>query len=135
LRDGVGIVVDTAFDPLSWARFDGDDALASTRGVVGGLAMREELLDPIDSIRATSIDPYARFRSLNAFMRESDIQNGATNTEGLPDFDAPLDVILPGASDVEADVQVESEVPPAPLAMPVALNAFDQVVLGGAALD
>jgi phospholipid-binding lipoprotein MlaA len=89
LRDGLGNVVDNFLDPLSWATFEGDDEFTLARGVVGGVAMREELLDPIDDIRATSVDPYVRFRSLYSIMRDSEIRNGAPTTEGLLDFDAP----------------------------------------------
>ncbi len=136
LRDGFGNVVDAAFDPLSWTTFEGDDEFALTRGVIGGLAMREELLDPIDSIRATSIDPYARFRSLNALNREGEIRNGAAATDGLPDFDAPQEDDFPAAIDAEPLVpSTDGEGGPALPSTPIALNTLNPSIAGGAAHD
>jgi phospholipid-binding lipoprotein MlaA len=73
VRDGVGHMVDSVFDPFTWAQFEGDQEFALVRGVGGAVSGREELLDVIDSINDTSIDPYARFRSIYGMMRESDI--------------------------------------------------------------
>lgn len=87
VRDGAGRVVDLAFDPLNWARFNHDNETRVTRAVVSGVAAREELLDPIDSIRATSIDPYATIRATYQLARESEVRNGLLDDEEMPNLD------------------------------------------------
>ena len=88
VRDSVGSVVDIAFDPLTWATFDEADETRAIRTVVGGVSTREGLLDEVASVRQNSIDPYVTFRSTYGLLRESAIQDGPTNVEQLPDFDA-----------------------------------------------
>src|SRR5262249_35236852 len=63
VRDGAGRIVDLAFDPLNWARFDHHTEVLATRAVVGAISTREDLLDPVDTMRRTSIDPYATVRA------------------------------------------------------------------------
>jgi phospholipid-binding lipoprotein MlaA len=87
LRDGAGQIVDLAFDPLNWAHFDHDNEARLTRGVVSGVAAREELLDPIESIRRTSIDPYSSIRATYQLTRESEIRNGLSDDEEMPNLD------------------------------------------------
>ena len=55
--------------------------------MVGGVAAREQLLDPIDSMRRTSIDPYASIRATYQLTRESEIRNGLADDEELPNLD------------------------------------------------
>lgn len=88
VRDGAGRIVDFALDPFTWSKFDGDDEFRATRVIVGGVSAREDLLDPIDSIRATSLDPYVTIRSTYALSRESAIRNGLQDVQDLPDFEA-----------------------------------------------
>lgn len=87
LRDGLGRIVDIAFDPFTHAEFDGDDTFRVTRTVVGGISTRESLLETVDDIRATSTDPYTTYRSSYDLLRESSIRNGPANVQDLPDFD------------------------------------------------
>lgn len=87
LRDGAGMIVDTAINPLTWAEFDGDDEFRATRYVFGALSTREELIEPIESLRQTSLDPYVSIRSTYALTRESAIRNGLQDVQDLPDFD------------------------------------------------
>jgi phospholipid-binding lipoprotein MlaA len=87
LRDAPSRVVDAAFQPLNYAQFDGDDAVRATRGVLGAVSAREGAIEAIDSLRATSIDPYIAVRSSYATLRESAIRNGQTDVQDLPDFD------------------------------------------------
>jgi len=60
LRDGAGRVVDVLLDPLTWVLSPGQSlAVTGTQAVV----RREELLKPIDELRASSVDWYAALRS------------------------------------------------------------------------
>lgn len=107
LRDSFGTVIDGFLDPLSWAKFEGETELAMARGVGGALTIREELLEPIDAIRATAIDPYVSFRSLHAQMREADIQNSEGAPEPLPDVsEFPL-IDEPSGAPLQSDVEGE----------------------------
>ena len=60
LRDGTGRVVDVVLDPLTWLLTPGQSlAVTGTQAVV----RREELLDPLDELRKSSVDWYAALRS------------------------------------------------------------------------
>jgi phospholipid-binding lipoprotein MlaA len=87
VRDGFGGVVDTAFDPLNYAQFDGDDAFRISRTVLSVVSAREAGIEAIDSLYATSIDPYTSLRSTYTILRESAVQNGQTNVQELPEFE------------------------------------------------
>ena len=87
LRDTTGRIVDTVFDPLSWARGDEAETARTTRTVFAALAAREQVLDVIEDIRRDSVDPYASIRGSYTQLRESAIQNGRTDVQDLPDFD------------------------------------------------
>ncbi|MFT3729404.1 MAG: VacJ family lipoprotein [Terricaulis sp.] len=114
VRDGAGQIVDLAFDPLNWARFHHDNDVRVTRAVVGGIAAREELLDPIDSVRRTSIDPYATIRATYQLTRESEIRNGLSDDEELPNLD--------GSSEPTAPDQTAPSVETAPVTPPAGAN-------------
>lgn len=87
VRDGFGRIVDIAFDPLTWAEFDEVDTVRVSRTVVGGVDTREGLLDAVDGVRATSIDPYVTFRQTYGTLRQGQILNGDADIENLPSFD------------------------------------------------
>jgi phospholipid-binding lipoprotein MlaA len=87
VRDSAGRIVDTAFDPLTWADFDDVDTVRATRGVVTAIATREVLIDQIDSFEAQGGDLYVTYRSAYEVSREAAIQNGRTNVQDLPDFE------------------------------------------------
>src|SRR4029077_14944654 len=65
-RDATGFGVDIALDPFTWigrgtnAHTDGTWA----RTALNALDERSSLLDAIDSVKKTALDPYATFRSL-----------------------------------------------------------------------
>jgi phospholipid-binding lipoprotein MlaA len=86
VRDTVGSVVDLAFDPLNWAKFDEADDVRAGRVVLTGLAARESALDAVDEVRRTSLDPYASIRTSYDLLRQSAIQNGRPSVQDLPDF-------------------------------------------------
>lgn len=87
LRDGVGQVVDVGFDPLTYSTGEDADEARIGRGVLSGLSAREQLLDTVDDIRTTSVDPYATIRSSYGLLRQSAIQNGRSDVQDLPEFD------------------------------------------------
>jgi phospholipid-binding lipoprotein MlaA len=88
VRDAVGRVVDTAFDPLRWAEIDDADTARGVRTGLTALSVREATLDAVDSVRSDSLDPYVTIRSTYGLLRESAIQNGPTDVQDLPDFEA-----------------------------------------------
>ena len=106
VRDGVGRIVDIAFDPLSWAKFDGDDEFRATRFLLGAVSTREQLIEPIDELRTTSIDPYVTMRSLYATTRAGMIRKGDNNVQDLPSFDE-----VPSPAPAEAAAPVEPVAP------------------------
>lgn len=59
LRDGFGMIVDSAFNPMSYA----DETEALIYNVTNGIHTRSELLDIIDDIEQNSLDPYVTIRS------------------------------------------------------------------------
>lgn len=88
VRDSFGRVVDVAFDPLTWSEFDSVDDVRMGRGIVTGIATRELVLDTVEDIRRDSPDAYVTIRSSYGLLRDSAIQNGPTDVEDLPEFEA-----------------------------------------------
>ena len=74
IRDGLGRGGDTLLDPFTYLAFGGSRTFGTTRFVVGGVDARERVLDEVDSIKRTSLDPYATFRSLYRQNRASEIE-------------------------------------------------------------
>ena len=72
-RDGIGRGGDTVLDPFTYLTFGGSQTFGTTRFIVGGVDTRERVLDEVDSIKRTSLDPYATFRSLYRQNRASEI--------------------------------------------------------------
>jgi phospholipid-binding lipoprotein MlaA len=84
-RDVSGFVADQAIDPFTWIGqgTTGHTIGSWTRTVVGAVDTREGLLDAIDNIKKTALDPYATFRSLYRQNRAGKLttlraDNGAT---------------------------------------------------------
>lgn len=75
-RDLLGQGVDLAFNPLTWL---GQGVLVDAAGWTRlGLTVvdtREALLEPIDQLRATSLDPYSTLRSAYRQRRAFEIRN------------------------------------------------------------
>lgn len=87
VRDGAGRIVDVAFDPLTWADFDDVDTVRAARTVIAGVAQREALLDPIDSMEAQGGDLYQTYRVTYEVARDAAIQNGRADAEDSPELD------------------------------------------------
>jgi phospholipid-binding lipoprotein MlaA len=87
VRDGAGRIVDVAFDPLTWADFDDVNTARAARTVIAGVAQREALLDPIDSMESQGGDLYLTYRATYEVAREAAIQNGRMDVQDSPDFD------------------------------------------------
>jgi phospholipid-binding lipoprotein MlaA len=72
-RDASGFIVDQAIDPFRWIGQGTNPQIIGswTRTVVGAVDTRESLLDTIDNIKKTALDPYGTFRSLYRQNRAS----------------------------------------------------------------
>jgi len=79
LRDAGGRGVDWFMDPVNYALRAPDDTdwQWTLVGVRGGQALvaRERYLDPVEDIYASSLDPYASFKSIYEQRRAADIKN------------------------------------------------------------
>ena len=72
-RDASGFAGNILLDPLTYATFGGVNTLRTVRTGVGIVDSRERVLDPVDNIKKTALDPYATFRSLYRQNRQSTI--------------------------------------------------------------
>jgi phospholipid-binding lipoprotein MlaA len=77
-RDAVGFGMDIAFDPFTWIgtgpNHPGWTAFTWSRYGLSAIDARERVLDPLDQIKKTALDPYATFRSLYRQHRHAQIQ-------------------------------------------------------------
>jgi phospholipid-binding lipoprotein MlaA len=73
-RDATGFGVDLAMDPFTWVgKGAAVTALKWSKTVISAVDARERVLDAIDEIKKTALDPYATFRSLYRQHRASQI--------------------------------------------------------------
>ena len=79
-RDATGLAADALLDPLTYASFGGRTALEVSRFGLRTVDERERLIDPIDSVKRTALDPYATFRSLYRQNRQSEIDETRNDT-------------------------------------------------------
>ncbi len=114
VRDGAGRIVDSAFDPLTWADFDDVNTVRAARTVIAGVAQREALLDPIDSMEAQGGDLYLTYRATYEVAREAAIQNGRMDVQDSPDFDdideEPATNMPNGGASAEANPQQTDQI-------------------------
>jgi phospholipid-binding lipoprotein MlaA len=82
-RNLLGFGMDMAINPFTWiGRGTTGFTVASwTRGVVGALDERSELIDAIDQIKKTALDPYATFRSLYRQNRAGKLETLRADTQ------------------------------------------------------
>ena len=85
-RDGFGTAAGMAFRPLTYVRSDAAPLARYSNAGVGGVSAREQFLDPLDEIKAKSLDYYASFRSFYLQARKREINNGRTDYSDLPDI-------------------------------------------------
>ncbi len=84
VRDAGGFAGDTAFNPLAYATFGGSTAVNVTRFAVGAVDARERLIEPIDDVKRTALDPYATFRSAYGQNRRSTIDETRNDHRATP---------------------------------------------------
>ena len=72
-RDAGGFAGNILLDPLTYATFGGSRTLGIARYGVSAVDARERVLDPVDQIKKSALDPYATFRSLYRQNRQSEI--------------------------------------------------------------
>ncbi len=82
LRDGSGRIVDIFLDPLTYIA---PQEFNLGRAVTTGIDFRSRNIEELDSLKADSLDFYARIRSLYRQNRENEIRNGAPDSE-VPNF-------------------------------------------------
>jgi phospholipid-binding lipoprotein MlaA len=77
-RDAAGFGVDIAFDPFTWIgtgpNKTGWSAFKWSRFGLNAVDSRERVLDALDQIKKTALDPYATFRSLYRQHRRAQIE-------------------------------------------------------------
>jgi phospholipid-binding lipoprotein MlaA len=78
-RDLTGAGVDIAANPLTWISGNETwDAVMISRTALTALDTREGLIEPLDALRAGSLDPYAALRSAYRQRRAHEIRNAQT---------------------------------------------------------
>ncbi|MCH8001639.1 MAG: VacJ family lipoprotein [Proteobacteria bacterium] len=101
-RDGIGILVDTFLDPLTYVAEANDaEEYLFARTAIAGIDLRSRNIEALDDLKRDSIDFYARIRSLYRQKRANEIRNG----------EAPDDVPMPGlySFDFDADDDAKPE--------------------------
>jgi phospholipid-binding lipoprotein MlaA len=88
-RDAVGDLVDIPLNPMSYARYAHKAAIGIGTSVINGLGQRVESDQQLETIRATSTDPYASLRSYFLQNRQAEITGKDVTIENLPSFDEP----------------------------------------------
>jgi phospholipid-binding lipoprotein MlaA len=77
-RDLTGAGVDAVSNPFTWISGNAYfDAATNGRIVLQALDTREGLIEPLDALRAGSLDPYAALRSAYRQRRAAEISNRA----------------------------------------------------------
>jgi len=100
IRDGLGIVVDSYLDPLTYVAQNNDaEDWMFARRAVAGIDFRSRNIETLDDLKRDSIDFYARIRSLYRQTRANDINNGAPGTQGP----------TPGLYSLDFDFDTEGE--------------------------
>jgi phospholipid-binding lipoprotein MlaA len=75
-RDLSGFLVDVVSNPFNWlGQGAAVEALTYSRAGVTVVDTREALLDTVDDLRRTSLDPYATIRSASRQRRQAEIEN------------------------------------------------------------
>lgn len=89
-RDGIGLGVDFAADPVGWYLTDRNlNWVIWTRFGLDAVSQREAYLDFLDDIRRTSLDYYATMRSLTRQRRQAMVNAGKHDVEVIHDRRPP----------------------------------------------
>jgi phospholipid-binding lipoprotein MlaA len=83
-RDAVGIVVDTALNPLTWILFDAPVEERFAPSAIELLVGREAILEDYANLRKTSPDLYVSVRDIYGEKRQTEISNGDVTGETIP---------------------------------------------------
>ncbi|GAB5457103.1 MAG: hypothetical protein Hens3KO_01330 [Henriciella sp.] len=89
VRDTFGIGVDRAFDPMTWADFEGDTEFRLTTGALGAVSARESVIEQVEFLRDQP-EPYIGLRRNYTQQRDSAIRDGRIDDDpfaNLPEFD------------------------------------------------
>ena len=81
-----GSPADIFMDPLFYVSFNNSTLWYGIRAGVGIIDLRARNVENLDQIERTSVDLYATTRSLYRQHRNSEIRNGAPDTENLPNL-------------------------------------------------
>ncbi len=92
IRDLVGRIADTAADPFQIAtNIGGVTSPGVARAGATAVDQRATAIEPLEDLKATSVDFYASLRSLYDQRRNSLIADGEPEQFEIPDFDSDLD--------------------------------------------
>ena len=83
-RDFVGVIVDTAINPLTWILVDEPLWETMAPSATEMVSTREVALDDVDALRKTSPDFYVTVRQLYSEKRKTDIANGDVGLDPIP---------------------------------------------------
>jgi len=83
-RDFVGVVVDTAINPMTWILADEQFWVRMAPSAAEMISTREIALDDVDALRKTSPDFYVTVRQLYSEKRKTDIANGDVGLDPIP---------------------------------------------------
>lgn len=89
LRDVTGMGVDAAINPLNYAEFEGDTEFRVATGVIGVIAIRENLIEAVEVLRDQP-EPYIALRRNYTQQRAAAIRDGREQEDpfkDLPEFD------------------------------------------------
>lgn len=87
-RDLLGRAGDAVINPVYWAGSnDDEDDIRLGVTLISGIHARENALELLEELENTSVDYYATVRSLYIQNRESEIKNGTTDIDALPEID------------------------------------------------
>jgi phospholipid-binding lipoprotein MlaA len=107
VRDGVGQVVDTLFDPVRLAHYPHRGEVTTGLTVVGGLDLRARRDEELRTLLSGAADPYATLRSVYQQDRQAEVEGREAPPAILPEFEPE-----PSAPPVEPSG------PPPPEALP-----------------
>ncbi|MCK8783980.1 VacJ family lipoprotein [Roseomonas sp. NAR14] len=99
VRDTAGFGMDLAIDPLFWfGQGVAVEVLRYSRGAVTAIDTRESLIETVDAVNQTSLDPYATFRSAYRQRRQAEISNRSGGGGGPLGRFEPMPGVTPGTA-------------------------------------